>query len=200
MAATYRSASEACRITLYTTCPNLRQAVWQIRSPSEDDYQCIAWAACRTDDSLWPAQNYGWFEGHPLVQQALDAPVEYFVNAFATLGYELCTSEAFEFGYQKVAILANNQGATHMARQQYWGRWWLSKIGPAEDILHKTLRDVEGSMLPEAWQYGRVARVLRRSWWSSVITGCLFRCILHSAKHFYCRVTHPSWDRSIPTQ
>ncbi|MGA7784130.1 MAG: hypothetical protein WB997_05750 [Candidatus Acidiferrales bacterium] len=187
-------------MNLYLTCPNLQHAVWKIKSPLDDLYQCIAWAACRIDDSLWPTEGYWWFPGLPRVQEALEAPVSYFIEGFGTLGYRPCTSGLFEFGYQKVAIFANDAGVTHMARQHFWGRWWLSKIGDKEDILHKDLRDVEGAMLPEAYQYGSVAQILKRSWWFSIINFCVFRSIWHTAKHFYCRLTHPYWDTAVPTR
>jgi len=153
-------------------------ANWCVKSPSDDRYQCIAWAACRTDALMWPHEWYKWFPGLPLVEIDVEAPVDYFVQGFAVLGYRPCESRAFEFGYQKVAIYRSDQGVTHMARQEFFGRGWLSKLGiDGVDIFHEQLEDVAGSMSPMAGQYGMVAQVLKRSWWSALIDLSLFKCI-----------------------
>jgi hypothetical protein len=104
------------------------------------------------------------------------------VQGFATLGYSHCDRREFEFGYQKVAIYANDGGATHMARQRFLGNGWLTKPGDLEDIIHGDLKDVEGDMAVAAEKYGQVAEVLKRSWWSAITNLCLFRCVWHTLK------------------
>lgn len=135
-------------------------------SPYDDNYQCIAWAACHTGRRWWPTDdlNHYWPAGLPLVNVHQAAPVDYFIQGFGTLGYKPCEDSAFEFGYQKVAIYANGIGVTHMARQHFLGRGWLSKLGKSEDILHGELKDVEGDLSPAAYEYGRVVQILKRSW------------------------------------
>jgi len=176
--------------------PNLAVATWRISSPYNDSYQCIAWAACRADRHMWPHESYWWFPGCPQIPIPEQAPVQYFVQGFATLGYEPCDSDAFEFGYQKLAIYANELGVTHMARQHFLGRGWLSKLGDCEDIVHQELDDVAGEMSVMAGQYGKVFQVLRRSWWTAVKKGCIFRSILHNIEHWLYRISHPSWNRA----
>lgn len=158
--------SPLARIEIQNQFPRLTNTDWSLKSPCDDNYQCIAWAACYTDRKMWPHRNYWWFPGLPLATIPREAPVEYFVQGFKLLGYEPCESRAFEFGYQKVAIYANDLGATHMARQDLWGRGWLSKLGDWEDILHRDLGDVEGAKSHLAGQYGEVQQVLKRSWWA----------------------------------
>ena len=172
MANRYHAASQV-RATMLREFPNLANSKWSIISPWNDDYQCISWAACYTDRRMWPHQDYWWFPGLPLVAIAEEAPVGYFVQGFRLFGYEPCESRAFEFGYQKVAIYANDSGATHMARQHFWGRGWLSKPGRLEDILHYELEDIEGDMSPRAMEYGKVAQILKRSWWAALRLGLL---------------------------
>jgi hypothetical protein len=171
--------------------PNLRRnRNWRIRSPFSDSYQCVAWAACYTNRKWWPVHHteFHWPPNLPKITPPAfpwlpwATPVDYLEQGFATLGYTRCDNAQFEFGYQKVAIYANNSGATHMARQDFFGRGWLSKPGELEDILHKKLSDLEGEMSSTAFEYGRVAQVLKRSWWSAVINGGAFRCLWHGLK------------------
>jgi hypothetical protein len=143
---------------------------------------------------MWPHQDYWWFPGSPLFPIDTEAPVEYFISGFAVLGYEPCSNRGFELGYQKVAIYANEAGVTHMARQHFLGRGWLSKLGVHEDIVHRELEDVEGDMSVLKWEYGKVAQVLKRSWWNALISLCAFRCLRASLKLWIYRLRHDSWE------
>jgi hypothetical protein len=60
-----------------------------------------------------------------------------------------------EEGFDKVAIFANKDRVTHMARQLRSGRW-TSKLGPLEDVEHD-LHAVESKT------YGRVVKILKRT-------------------------------------
>lgn len=173
--------------------PNLANVEWQIKSPFDDEYQCIAWAACYTDRHMWPSTPpYWWFPNPnlPLAPIPEEASVDCFLQGFKLLGYEPCSSRKFELGYQKVAIYANDLGVTHMARQHFFGRGWLSKLGVLEDISHRNLEDVEGDMSPLAYQYGTVAQVLRRSWWSAIIRLCLVRSSWAALRFWLYRLVH----------
>src|SRR5262249_42088727 len=137
---------------------------WHPASPLDRNYQCIAWAACDVTRKWWPVDappECYWPPGVPF-----DDSVECFVQAFATLGYHACSSSDFQFGYQKVAIYANSlRQVKHMARQELFGGGWLSKMGEAEDIFHRHLRDIQGSTSPLALSsYGEVVQILRRNW------------------------------------
>jgi len=189
MAAQFRPTFVAQRSLLFAFRNLRRNRKWRLRSPFSDSYQCIAWAACRTDHKWWPVHHteFYWPPNLPKITPSPypwipwpPTPVDYLVQGFATLGYTSCDRREFEFGYQKVAIYANDGGATHMARQRFFGRGWLSKPGELEDIIHEDLSDIEGAMAATAWQYGQVAQILKRSWWSAVANLCLFRCIWHA--------------------
>jgi hypothetical protein len=174
--------------------PNLATAHWRISSALDDSYQCIAWAMGCTDRHAWPHADYWWFPGCPQTQIPEEAPVDHFIAGFSVLGYQPCSSKAYEFGYQKLAIYANEVGVTHMARQHLFGWGWLSKMGDYEDIVHRELDDIAGDVSFGAYQYGRVVQILKRSWWVSVITGCMLRCARSSWKHWHFRVMRPSWN------
>ena len=187
----FRSAAEA-RQQLHQELPSLATVNWRVKSPLDTSYQCIAWAACRTDRSWWPWDDtrYYWPPGFAKFPINSPVPIDSFMEMFEQrFGYRPCQSSAFEFGYQKVAIYANNMGVTHMARQHFFGWGWLSKLGEEEDILHSQLTDLEGDIAPTAGQYGRVAQILKRSWWSALVRLCLFRGWWASLKcWFYRRV------------
>src|SRR5271163_3987993 len=113
--------------------PRLAGKKWFAKSPYDDTYQCIAWAAGHTSIRWWPIDyppECYWPEGVPF-----DDTVECFVQAFETLGYKRCENSSFELGHQKVAIYASTSGMVrHMARQHFLGWGWLSKPGKLEDM------------------------------------------------------------------
>jgi len=134
--------------------PNSQCAV---ASPATIDYNCIAWAAEDTTRGWWPTGGY-WPPG---VERR--RTVQRFVAAFGTLGYEPCDSPELECNYDKVAIYVDLLNRpTHMARQLPSG-WWTSKLGLLEDIIHRTLSEIEGTGIPDDRDYGRVAAILKRS-------------------------------------
>ena len=169
--------------------PNLSNSDWSIKSPQDDRYQCIAWAACKTDKKWWPISpddfpvfppDHFWPPGVPLNDM-----VDSFIQAFGTLGYYQCDNPSFEFGYQKIAIYIDSTGSvSHMARQSFWGYGWLSKLGPNEDILHPDLSNVS-SHLYLNYAYGNAQRFLKRSWWTAFIRLQLITCAWHTFK-FWC--------------
>ncbi len=174
--------------------PVLRTARWSVKSPWNDTYQCYALAVCRTDVLWWPQEIY-WPPHAPV-----NDDVEAFVLALSEYGYVPCDTSGFEFGYQKVAIYGSRDGCVlHMARQRFFGGGWLSKLGDSEDIVHEDLKCLEGDISPLAIalgkSYGRVAQILKRTWWSAFINRCLFRCLQIAIRFWLYRMRHPSWIR-----
>src|SRR5438105_3720635 len=118
MPATFRSSSEI-QSAFEARFPSLQNTRWLVKSPMNDTYRCITWAACRTDTLWWPLDDpqVYWPPGVPF-----DDGIEYFIQAFARLGYAPCNSRDFEFGYQKVAIYTtSDHRVLHMARQRFFG-------------------------------------------------------------------------------
>jgi hypothetical protein len=190
MARLYRRKEEI-RADFLAAFPNLDFSTIAVKSPWDDGYQCVACAECDDTDKSWPAVGYRWPAGLPLADPDVGATAEHFIPRFALLGYEPCgLNKSFELGYQKVAIYANDQGVTHMARQHVLGIGWLSKPGKMEDIVHRNLGDIEGAMSASACQYGRVTLILKRSWWSAFVKLDIFRCFWNSLKFLALRVIH----------
>jgi len=174
--------------------PGLSNSRWYLKSPKSTKYQCIGWAACESHRKWWPwdwpRHLYPPEVYWPAHLPVGDESIQNFVNAFVDeLGYESCgRNEEFEFGYQKIAIyakIANGADKTkHMARQHLLGRGWLSKLGGNVDILHASLRDLEGDL------YGKVEQVLRRSWRTAFSKGL---ALPSSFRFLLYRLRHPSW-------
>lgn len=125
---------------LESVFPGLRASDYEVSSPPDDGYNCIAWAACDKLRWWWPdllKKRYG--PADVLRDETLTA----FQQAFASLGYPVCAGEELEAGFEKVALFADaDRFPTHATRQLNNGHW-TSKLGEIEDIEH-TLRDLEG--------------------------------------------------------
>jgi hypothetical protein len=118
--------------------PDLEKTGYQVTSPADWRYNCIAWAAGDQSVAWWPGKFY-WPQ-NASCEETLAA----FVQAFQTLGYALCSEGALEEGFEKVAIYAMGDAPKHAARQLANGRW-SSKLGQEVDIEH-VLEGVAGPL------------------------------------------------------
>jgi hypothetical protein len=132
--------------------PGLRGQLYQIKSPRNRRYNCIAFAAGDQRNWWWPdvLEEDTWPPGVARVEK-----VEAFAEAFATLAYTVCEDDQLETGYEKIALFALGGVPKHAARQLPNGRW-VSKLGPLEDIEH-ALHDLTGTL------YGSVVLVMKRA-------------------------------------
>jgi hypothetical protein len=133
--------------------PRLRTTTFEITSPRDGRYNCIAWAAGETHRWWWPGEAlFSFWPAGVDREESLAS----FVAAFATLGYEVAESGDHDPDYEKIAIFASNDGVpTHMVRQLLNGSW-TSKLGGLEDIAHIDVSGVAGT------EYGDVVAVLQR--------------------------------------
>jgi hypothetical protein len=127
--------------------PNLAAEGYVLASPKTQAYNSVAWAA--GDASRWWEPGIYW-PGPPRDDLAA------LEGVFATLGYARCAGVELETAHEKVALYADDQGEwTHAARQLPDG-WWTSKLGPDEDILHRTPQALSGDL------YGQVQTIMKR--------------------------------------
>jgi len=131
--------------------PDLVRTGYQVTSPSDPTYNCIAHAANIKNTWWWPDPD-GFDCWPPGIVRERTLPA--FIQAFATVGYTPCPDGSPEVGWEKVAIYATDEGPAHAARQLTNGRW-TSKLGPDDDIEHA----LEGLCSPS---YGSVVQFLRR--------------------------------------
>ncbi len=125
--------------------PYLTDKSCTITSRASKKYNCIAWAAGEDNRWWWPdPMEIGyWPSGVPR-----NETLESFFAAYATRGYKICSDESLETGLEKVALFGKKKRdgsivPTHAARQLETGEW-TSKLGPFEDVSHKTLDAVNG--------------------------------------------------------
>src|SRR5260370_19969438 len=142
------------RANLARIFPQLESAPYEITSPEDVKYNCVAWAAGRAEvrRRWWPAPSpfYYW----PV--EPREETVAGCIMAFGQSGYADCDTGDLEAGSEKLAIYADDADTpTHMARQLASGQW-TSKLGELEDIQHMTLDQLSGS------DYGRVVQFLKR--------------------------------------
>lgn len=133
--------------------PDLRQARYEVTSPADAGYNCIAWAA--GDTSRWWEPD-SWNLRYWPADVPRDYTLQAYVEAFRWLGFVECPDASLEEGWEKVAIFARDDGTpTHAARQLPDGTW-TSKLGQLEDIKHYQLEQVSGE------HYGQPVVILRR--------------------------------------
>lgn len=147
--------------SLERAIPDLKGARYDVTSPEDPSYNCIAWAA--GDDGKWwePVPGFGsgpilggnyWPQGVPR-----EYTLESYERAFRRQGYRRCASTDLKPEWEKVALYVDGTGIpSHAALQLPSGRW-TSKMGFLEDIEHDGLDVVAGDGI-----YGTVALVMRR--------------------------------------
>ncbi len=135
--------------------PNLRDEDWSETSEIDPGYNCIAYAAGRTDVYWWPDSFAPPLDDYWPANVTREETIEAFVELYGTFDYELCSDGSLESGYEKVAIYAIGTTPTHAAKQLPDGRW-TSKLGIAEDIQHHNVECLNGPC------YGQPVRFMRR--------------------------------------
>ena len=136
--------------------PNLNAGVWHVTSPPDVRYNCVAFAAGRTDVYWWPDEfpdpHSDYWPAGILREESVTA----FMELFQSLGYTVCADGGLEAGFEKIAIYALDEKPTHVARQLATGTW-TSKLGVEEDIIHQWPLALEGPC------YGRAVQYMRRA-------------------------------------
>ena len=127
--------------------PNLARHGYIESSPSDEGYNCIAWAAGHADAWWDPTDpHHYWPEGVPR-----ELTIAAFVSVFEKLGYSICGTLNFETNFEKIALYALADRPTHVARQLDDNRW-TSKLGEWVDIEH-ALDGVEGANMVKSCKF-----------------------------------------------
>jgi hypothetical protein len=137
--------------------PGLKQG-FEITSPADEEYNCIAWSVNDTRQWWWPAPPGRWPGKYWPPGIPHEETLAAFVAVYEALGFRTCQEREFEVGYDKVAIYADRDGTvTHASRWWLEDNGWSCKLGEENDIRHHTLESIEGT------DYGRVVRVMKRA-------------------------------------
>ncbi len=132
--------------------PGLRAAAYEITSPHDPKYNCIAFAVGDLSHFWYDANVRGYY--WPPDEPSADT-LEGWLRVFAIHGYADTDDDSLEPLFEKVAIYAGSEGPEHVARQKASGLW-TSKMGKGRDIDHTTLAALEGEF------YGRVVKIMKR--------------------------------------
>ena len=138
--------------------PNMILGVnWLPDSDATQEYNCFAWAVWSNQDVIWP-DSLGVCQWDPALPRTDDIPT--IIRFLANVGFVRTFSDAFEDGFEKIAIYALNGDPQHLARQEIKGPrkgYWTSKLGEGGiDAYHPTLKVLEGP------KYGNVVAILKR--------------------------------------
>ncbi|PZU11969.1 MAG: hypothetical protein DI605_01170 [Sphingomonas sp.] len=128
--------------------PRLEGTHFEITSPCDAVYNCIAWAAGKNQEFWWPGKG-NWPPGAPTTDTRLA-----FIRAFETIGYAACDDGEWEDGFEKIVLYEKLGRPKHAARMLSADRW-TSKLGQGYDITH-TLDGLNGN------QYGKPTLFMRR--------------------------------------
>ncbi|MFA5010549.1 MAG: hypothetical protein WC644_01225 [Ignavibacteria bacterium] len=113
--------------------PNSFTDEYDITSPKDIKYNCIAWAVNDINNWWEPSGNH---EDYWPENTRFDYTLDCLIEAYRTLGYELCEDSKFEELYDKIAIFSIDGIQYSHASKQIDDKLWASKIGQEEDIVH----------------------------------------------------------------
>ncbi len=131
--------------------PNLERAGFEVTSPSDENYNCVAWALGQTDVWYQPGGLKGtvWPIGLPA-----DFSLASYVTFFSSFGFEVTNNTEYDQRTERLALYGIEGDFCHVARQTESG--WTSKCGELQDITHASLQALEDAV------YGRAEAILER--------------------------------------
>jgi hypothetical protein len=112
--------------------PGLRDVTWSIESCRTNAYNCIAFALGFTNQRWQPDPRFGDHWPRDIPQEDTE---EAWIALFEKFGFIRCADGNFEAEAEKIAIYADSDGATHVAKLVSPGVWH-SKMGNEEDVYH----------------------------------------------------------------
>ena len=133
-------------------CPGLAESPYEVTSPRDARYNCIAFAVGDTSHFWYDIdlKGYFWPPGVPGADTLAG-----WIKVFAAHGYSETEDDNLEPEYEKIAIYATPEAPEHVARQKANGVW-TSKMGKGCDIEHATLQCLEGAIM------GKVVKIMKR--------------------------------------
>lgn len=142
------------RECIHEWMPHLTTVPFDVKSPTDRGYNCVAWAV-GDDTKIWsPAVGVGgkllggyfWPEPAPKLPTVNATEMVFELEGFVRTDIG---DTAPEPGVEKIAIFGYDEMGlvTHAARQTASDRW-SSKMGDCGDVEHE-LRDIQGGVLGE---------------------------------------------------
>jgi len=131
--------------------PDLKEGVnFTQTSPVDPNYNCLSWAVALNFSAFKNEIGCYWPWKH-----IPDDTVEGWEAVLSLFGFVRCESSENRPGYEKAAILEDENGDLHACRQGRTGKWKskLGELGP--DIDHDDLHCLKNP-------YGDVVRIMER--------------------------------------
>ncbi|MHC4478909.1 MAG: DUF7689 domain-containing protein [Planctomycetota bacterium] len=131
--------------------PRLRKTPFQVTSPDDPSYNCVAWVLGDTKN-WWEPDPWGEYYWPPGIPR--NYALRTYQAMFESFGYSVANEDDLESGGNNVAIFAKLGHFKHVALQLDSERW-TSKLGRDEDIEHPL-----GGLVGEL--YGGVKIILKK--------------------------------------
>ena len=139
--------------------PKLRPGLYRLKSPSDPQYNCFAFAANDTQH-VWEYTGPGRLGGYFWPAEIHGDSLTDYLRVYELLGFQACDTADLEPDTVKIAIYVDRDSLpSHIARQTRQGTW-KSKLGiRGQDIEHASLDLLEGN---EQDEYGYVAKLMKK--------------------------------------
>ena len=147
-----------CLGDLTLRLPGLERSGFRDTSDHTDEYNCVAWALHETDRWWSHIDLLGHYWPSSLER---GASIAAYLSLFASEGFERCDDGDLVDGSEKIALFADGDEFTHVARQLPSGRW-TSKLGRDCDIEHELEALVAVRSLMSSYRYGEVVAFMQR--------------------------------------
>jgi hypothetical protein len=139
--------------------PTLARVGYQIMSPRDGRYNCVAWVL-RDRTNWWEPALDGAFWPRKVSEEELEnGDLPEYERVFRGLGYERCSDDSLVPGLEKIAVYANEDEFAHVSYQRADGTW-SSKLGKLNDVKHANASSVSG---PAATEYPSIKFFMART-------------------------------------
>jgi hypothetical protein len=144
---------------LETRFPKLSNGGYDIKSPKDQKYNCVAFAIGNpTRNWNWMPYKTGGYYWPPDIEG--DETLRAWTRVFEIHGYRQCETGDFEPGIEKIALYTDSDGVpSHVAKQDILTGKWISKLGKGYDIEHDSYDVLEGF---DEHEYGVAVRFMSR--------------------------------------
>jgi hypothetical protein len=140
--------TEGNKDSCYNTFPGLKNdKQFNITSPIDHSYNCLAWATQKKDVFMWPFNPM--LDGCAWPHHDESTELHNLFEFYKGFGFSECDTWEFDAKFIKISLYHIDGQFTHAARQLRSGLW-TSKLGSSWDISHDTPFSIEGSV------YGKV--------------------------------------------
>jgi hypothetical protein len=138
--------------------PTLARDGYQITSPRDDEYNCVAWIARERGQWWEPALDGAYWPRQVEEADLKDGDLSEYLYVFGLMGFTICEDDELEVGMEKIAIFGSASDFAHVAYQRVDGEW-SSKLGKLNDVRHECAASLSG---PGGCEYDPICLFMSR--------------------------------------